>query len=116
MMEDARALEEAIRKKDQHALGYLFYINSTGQVSTNPRSIGVEYLLRQYNSIAKEYAPALEKYKNSLASYKKNVARGSTSSNQRPPAPQVPVRVTLTERGHSVGDDDHYRSHLSSRT
>ena len=109
-MEDARALEEAVRKKDQYALGYLSYINSTGQVSTNPRSVGVEYLLRQYNSIAKEYAPALKKYKNALASYKKNVARGSTSSNQRPPAPQVPIRATLTERGHSTVDDDHYRS------
>jgi hypothetical protein len=108
-MEDARALEEAMRKKDQHALGYLSYINSTGQVSTNPRSVGMEYLLRQYNSIAKEHAPALKKYKNSLVSYKRNVAKGSTSSNQRPPAPQVPVRVTLTEHGHSVGDTDHYR-------
>jgi hypothetical protein len=109
-LEDAHALEEAVQKKDQHALGYLSYINSTGQVSTNPRSVGVEYLLRQYNSIAKEYAPALKKYKNSLASYKKNMAKGSTSSNQRPPAPQVPVRVTLTEHGHSVRDDNHYRS------
>jgi hypothetical protein len=35
-MEDARALEDAVRKKDLHALGYLSYINSTGQVSTNP--------------------------------------------------------------------------------
>jgi hypothetical protein len=35
-MEDAHALEEAVWKKDQHALGYLSYINSTGQVSTNP--------------------------------------------------------------------------------
>jgi hypothetical protein len=35
-MEDAHALEEAMQKKDQHALGYLSYINSTGQVSTNP--------------------------------------------------------------------------------
>ena len=109
-MEDAHALEEAVWKKDQHVLGYLSYINSTRQVSTNPRSVGMEYLLRQYNSIAKEYAPALKKYKNSLASYKKNVARGSTSSNQRPPAPQVPVRVTLTEHRHSIADDNHYRS------
>jgi hypothetical protein len=35
-MEDTRALEEAVRKGDQHVLGYLSYINSTGQVSTNP--------------------------------------------------------------------------------
>ena len=35
-MEDAHALEKAMRKKDQHVLGYLSYINSTGQVSTNP--------------------------------------------------------------------------------
>jgi hypothetical protein len=77
-----------MRKKDQHTLGYLSYINSTGQVSTNPQSVGVEYLLRQYNSIAKEYAPALKKYKNSLASYKKNMAKGSMSSNQRPLLPR----------------------------
>jgi hypothetical protein len=56
-MEDACAFEEAVRKKDQHALGYLSYINSTGQVSTNPWSVGMEYLLRWYNSIAKEHAP-----------------------------------------------------------
>jgi len=109
-MEDAHALEEAVRKKDQHTLGYLSYINSTGQVSTNPRSMGMEYILRQYNGIAKEHAPALKKYKNSLVSYKRNVARGSTSSNQCSPAPQVPVRVTLTEHGHSIGDTNHYRS------
>src|SRR5882762_3682862 len=36
LMEDACALEEAMWKKDQHVLGYLSYINSTGQVSTNP--------------------------------------------------------------------------------
>jgi hypothetical protein len=72
--------------------------------------VGVEYLLRQYNSIAKEHGPTLKKYKNSLASYKKNMAKGSTSSNQRPPAPQVPVRVTLTEHGHSDRDTNHYRS------
>src|SRR5882762_6227132 len=71
--------------------------------------MGVEYLLRQYNSIAKEYAPALKKYKNSLAAYKRNVAKGSTSSTHCPPAPQVPGRVTLTKRGHSVGDTNHYR-------
>ena len=35
-MEDARALEEAVQKKDQHTLGYLSYINLTRQVSTNP--------------------------------------------------------------------------------
>jgi len=108
--QDACALEEAMQKKDQHTLGYLSYINSTGQVSTNPRSMGMEYLLRKYNSIPKEYAPALKKYKNSLAAYKRNIPKGSTSSTHRPLAPQVPGRVTLTEYGHSVGDADHYRS------
>jgi len=36
LLEDTRALEEAMWKKDQHTLGYLSYINSTRQVSTNP--------------------------------------------------------------------------------
>src|ERR1700676_1376046 len=72
--------------------------------------MGMVYLLRQYNSIAKEHAPTLKKYKNSLASYKRNIAKGSTSSTHRPPAPQVPGRVTLTKHGQSVGDTDHYRS------
>jgi hypothetical protein len=43
-LENTHALEDSMRKKDQHALGYLSYINSIGQVSTNPWS--VEYLTR----------------------------------------------------------------------
>jgi hypothetical protein len=48
----------------------------------------VEYLLRQYNSIAKEYAPALKKYKNALTSYKKNVVRVPHPSISVPPLPR----------------------------
>jgi hypothetical protein len=109
-LEDTHALEDAVRKGDQHALGYLSYINLVGQVSTNPQSVGVEYLIRQYNSIAKEFAPTLKKYKNSLDSYKRNLAWGYIPSTQQPPAPKVPERVTLTEHRLAVGDTDHYRS------
>jgi hypothetical protein len=69
----------------------------------------MEYLLRQYNGITREFGPTLKKYKNSLESYKRNLAWGSISSTQRPPAPKIPERVTLTEHGLSVGDTNHYR-------
>ena len=54
---DVGALEEAMRKKDQHALGYLSYINLTGQVSTNPQSMGMEYLLGNITVLPRSMPP-----------------------------------------------------------
>jgi len=46
-LEDARALENTVQKKGQHTLGYLSYINLTGQVSTCGRGVSSE-AVQQY--------------------------------------------------------------------
>jgi hypothetical protein len=108
-LQDACDLEQAMQDGDSFALGYMSYINSVGQIPTNPRSMGVEHLIKQYNHIAKEFSSTLQKYKLALAAFKRKQARASSIPSRQPPAPGVPERATLTEQGHSAGDTDHYR-------
>jgi hypothetical protein len=70
-LQDACDLEKAMRDGNSFALGYMSYINSVGQIPTNPRSVGMEHLIKRYNHIAKEFSSALQKYKSTLVAFKR---------------------------------------------